>query len=144
MPSVSSAGRQRREREGERVRRDLAHTVVGRVRDPDAAPGARRRVDGVVSGPDAAHHTEPRQRVHDRRPDRRVLQQDGAAVAPRRDHLRLGLALPQHQLEARIPEQGALEVDVREIEVGEENLGHRESGEARALNLNRGCRAGQA
>ena len=48
----------RRERHRQRVRRDLADAVVGRVRHPDAVPRAGRGVDGVVAGPDAAHDAQ--------------------------------------------------------------------------------------
>ena len=53
------------ERQGERqrVRRDLAHAVVGRIRDPDAVPCAQAvGVDRVEAGADPAHDAELRQR----------------------------------------------------------------------------------
>ena len=49
-----------RERQRERVRRDLPDTVIGRIRDPDAVPCAGVRVDRVEARAHPAHDAEGR------------------------------------------------------------------------------------
>ena len=73
-----------RERQRERVRRDLADAVVGRIRDPHAVPRAGLGIDRVEAGADPAHDAELRQRRDDALGDRRVLQQDARATGARR------------------------------------------------------------
>ena len=73
-----------RERQRQRVRRDFADAVVGRIGDPDAVPRAGVGVDGVEARADPAHDAERRQRGDDALGDRRVLEQDAARSPARR------------------------------------------------------------
>ena len=56
---------QRCQRQRQRVRRDLAHAVIGRIGHPDAVRPAGFDVDGVEAGADPAHDAEFRQRRDD-------------------------------------------------------------------------------
>src|SRR5205823_12991195 len=53
------------EAECERVRRDFADSVIGRIGDPYTVPLARGGVDIVVARADAAHEPQARQRRQD-------------------------------------------------------------------------------
>ena len=103
----------RGERQRQRVRGDFADAVVGRIGDPDAGPLAGFGVDRVVPRADAAHDAELGQRGDDLRAVigaycRRIARQPRAM----RDHVVLGLALRDHDLDAGRREQRALEVEV--------------------------------
>jgi hypothetical protein len=76
---------QQREFHCQRMRRDFANAVVGRVGDPHAMSCARRGVDRVVAGAIAADDAELRQRGQHALGDRRVLHQECIATARRVD-----------------------------------------------------------
>ena len=56
--------------------------------------------------------------------DRRVLEQHAGAIARRRDHVVLGLALRDRELDAGRIEQVALDLEVGELVVGEQDAWH--------------------
>src|ERR1700674_1707384 len=114
-----------REYERQGVRRDFADAVIGRVGHPYAMPRARGSVDGIETRADPADNPELRQRGDDPLGDGRVLQQDAGATGGGRDHVRLGSALRGDELDARAREQLALEIDIRELVIGKQYLGHR-------------------
>ena len=115
----------RRQGERQRMRGDFSDAVVGRVRNPNAGGGTGFGVHRIVAGADPADDPQVRKCGHDRSADRRVLQQDAAAVPGGGDHLGFGLALGCDDGYANRVEQGTLEVNLGIIVVGVENLRHR-------------------
>ena len=113
-----------RERERQRMGRHLADAVVGRIGEPDAVPRAGVGIDRVVAGADAAHDAKLRQCSKDALGDRRVLEQDARAIAGGRDHVVLGLALRDGELDAGGGEELALDLEVVKFVVGEQDAGH--------------------
>ena len=113
-----------REREGERMRRHLAHAVIRRIGDPDAVARAGVRVDRVEARADAAYDAELWQRRDDALGDRRVLEQHAGAIARGGDHLVLGLALCRRKFDTRALEHGVLDIEIGEFVVGEQDARH--------------------
>ena len=113
-----------RQRQRQRVRRDLADAVVGRIGDPDAVLRAGVGVDVVEPGADPADDAQRGQCGDRAFGDRRVLRQDGGTALRRGDQLGVVPALRGGELDAGGGEQAALDVDVGKIEIGEQDFGH--------------------
>ena len=112
------------ERQRQGMRRDLPHAIVRRIGHPHAVPGTGGGVDRVEAGADPAHDADLGQPREDAIGDGRVLQQDPAAAPGRGHDLVLGPALREHELHPGGFEQPALELDIGEVVIGEENAGH--------------------
>src|SRR5262249_42291948 len=96
--------------------------VVGRVRDLDAVPRGRVDVDDVDAGAVAGDDPAVLERFDGPRAHGRVLTEHPVRVVRGGDDLVLALALGRGELEPRAFDDRALDVDITEVVVEDDDL----------------------